>query len=75
MHFLKESDKAHTSHHFFAQMASKASIQLQKASKSFHEGEIISGTLEIDTGNGEIAHDGITIHLNGQITLTRAKMR
>jgi hypothetical protein len=55
---------------------SRSTIVLQKASKTFRQGETITGTLEIDTvGNNEVSHEGITMHLDGHITLLRAKMR
>ena len=56
-------------------MASKAVIKLQKPCKTYLSGETIAGTLEIDTGNTEISHEGIIISIEGQITILRPKIR
>ena len=36
---------------------------------------LISGTLEVETDNQEVAHEGIFIHINGIIAILRSKMR
>ena len=53
----------------------KSWIILHKASKSFRQGETISGSLEVEMGNQEVAHEGITIHLDGHVVILRSKMR
>ena len=59
----------------YENMASKAVIKLQKPCKTYLPGETIAGTLEIDTGNTEVSHEGIIISLEGQITILRPKIR
>ena len=56
-------------------MVFKTAIRLQRVSKTYCQGETISGTLEVETDNQEVAHEGITIHLNGNIALLRSKTR
>ena len=56
-------------------MVFKTAIRLQRVNKTYSQGETISGTLEVETDNQEVAHEGITIHLNGIIAILRSKMR
>ena len=56
-------------------MGLKTSMKLQRVSKTFISGETISGTFEVETDNQEVAHEGINIHLDGHIAISRTKMR
>ena len=56
-------------------MVFKTAIQLQNVSKTYCQGNSIVGTLEVDTDNQEVAHEGINIHLSGNIAILRSKMR
>lgn len=56
-------------------MGIKAVISLQKASRTYRQGETILGTFEVETGNQEVTHEGITLFLDGHIALLRPKMR
>ena len=60
---------------YIFEMVSKTAIRLQRVSKTYCQGETIAGTLEVETDNQEVAHEGITIHLNGIIAILRSKMR
>ena len=56
-------------------MSGKAVINLQKPCKTYTPGETIVGSLEIDTAGHEVAHEGIELSLEGQITILRPKIR
>ena len=56
-------------------MVFKTAILLQNVSKTYCQGDSIAGTLEVDTDNQEVAHEGINIHLSGNIVILRSKMR
>ena len=56
-------------------MVFKTAILLQNVSKTYCQGDSIVGTLEVDTDNQEVAHEGINIHLSGNIAILRSKMR
>ena len=56
-------------------MVFKTVILLQNVSKTYCQGDSITGTLEVDTDNQEVAHEGINIHLSGNIAILRSKMR
>lgn len=55
-------------------MVFKTAILLQNVSKTYCQGDSIVGTLEVDTDNQEVAHEGIYIHLSGDIAILRSKM-
>lgn len=56
-------------------MGIKAVISLQKASRTYRQGETILGTFQVETGNQEVTHEGISLFLDGHIALLRPKMR
>lgn len=56
-------------------MAIKTVIALQSVGKTYRQGDTVIGTLQIETNNQEVAHEGITVHLDGHIALLRSKMR
>ncbi len=56
-------------------MVFKTAILLQNVSKTYYQGDSIAGTFEVDTDNQEVTHEGINIHLSGNIAILRSKMR